>query len=87
MADCCAYVLKAGQHELICRILTTPFSQTTIRKLDMPAADTRLALLYLTYSFGNQKLKGELKRKTALDGKIRRAYKKINFLTQIPCSL
>ena len=35
--------------------------------------DTRIALLNLTYSFGNQKLKGERQRKTGSDDETRRA--------------
>ena len=35
--------------------------------------DTRIALLNLTYSFGNQKLKGERQRKTGSDEETRRA--------------
>ena len=35
--------------------------------------DTRVALLNLTYSFGNQKLKGERQRKTGSDDETRRA--------------
>jgi hypothetical protein len=35
--------------------------------------DTRVALLNLTYSFGNQKLKGERQRRTASDDETRRA--------------
>lgn len=35
--------------------------------------DTRLALLNLSYSFGNQKLKGERQRKTGSDDETKRA--------------